>query len=73
MNEDLARQEDDDLQSYARKGMAQELAKKLGLFADVPGADTDEPNGDEPQGDGTQAPAQDDIDPALLEQILRSQ
>lgn len=40
-NDDLESKEMDGLQSYARKGMAQELAKKLGLLGDVPGANTD--------------------------------
>lgn len=75
-DDDLENEEFDGLQSYARKGMAQELAKKLGLVADVPGVDSDEPDGDEPQGDDAQSATGDaggdSIPPELLEQILAS-
>jgi hypothetical protein len=82
--DDVEKEEDGNLQSYARKGMAQELAKKLGLFAAVPGADKDNVD---PAGDGTgtgmdaigdggmQKPAGDDsggVDPAMLEEILKA-
>lgn len=58
MNDDeLEGQEMDGLQSYARKGMAQELAKKLGLLGDVPGAQTDADAGTmDGSGDGTGQP-----------------
>lgn len=72
--DDLENEEFDGLQSYARKGMAQELAKKLGLLADVPGADADDDaaDGEQPDGGDVQTSAQGDIPPELLEQILAS-
>jgi hypothetical protein len=71
---DLENEEMDSLQSYARKGMAQEMAKKLGLLGDVPGAAEDAPQGDtgDMKGDdvGDKPAAGEDIPPELLEAIL---
>lgn len=86
-DEDIEGQEMDGLQSYARKGMAQELAKKLGLLGDVPGAQTDAAagamDGSAPDdgagqpdamgdGGGADGGGAGDIPPELLMQILQS-